>query len=69
MKKASTQFTTGQLLRVKGKTGDFRYVKNNIVREISTGKVFSVHYSQLRDPKEEMLIVFFFKCFINYFKK
>lgn len=43
-------FVVGQIVEVKGKSGLFRYVKKNIVKEISSGKVCSVKISDIHKP-------------------
>jgi len=43
-------FIVGQLVRVKGKKGTFRYVSKNIVRNIKSGQVHSVRASKIRTP-------------------
>lgn len=41
-------FSVGEIVTVKGHKGQFRYVKNNVVRSIQTGRVHSVKYQQIK---------------------
>lgn len=46
------QFSVGQLVKVDGRIGKFRYVGKNIVREIKSGKCYSVSYSKMKSAKK-----------------
>jgi hypothetical protein len=51
-------FQTGQLVKVKGQCGKFRYISKNIVKNLKTGQVRSVKMANMREPFDfETLIV------------
>ena len=52
MKTNTIQLAVGQLVRVKGKSGQFRYVGRNIVKCVKSGKCFSVCKSKIKPCRQ-----------------
>ena len=64
--KNSIIFTTlrpGQLITVSGKSGKFRFVCKNIVKDVKSGQVISVKIADIQGIKEFSIWSFIVKLF------
>jgi hypothetical protein len=58
----TTNFKTGQKVRIQGLKNEFRYVSKNVVRNIKTGQFLAVNPEKIRELKPFWSEVF------SYFK-
>lgn len=66
MKTNTIQLVVGQLVRVKGKSGQFRYVGRNIVKDIASGKVLSVCKSKIKPCRQWNILSMFAKVIVAF---